>query len=242
MQLPFENGRRRRIWLMRHAEAAYIGDDGQITRDPRTVPLTAHGRAEAAGMAKLLEGTGFDRAICSGLARTVETAEIVLAGRGPALERDPDLEEVRGGVRGSEGLRAFSPRDLAHSMARAADDGARFMGGETFGELRVRVLAALQRILDDPAWSRLLLVCHGGVNRVILAWALGSDLRSAAHIEQDSGCLNVIDLDHDADSHALLRTVVRGMNLTAADPAKHERWLTTLEAQAQAFERRLRET
>lgn len=242
MELPFENGRRRRIWLMRHAEAAYIDDAGQITRDPRMVPLTAHGRAEATGMAKLLEGAAFDRAICSGLARTVETAQIVLAGRGPALEREPELEEVRGGARGSEGLRAFSPRDLAHAMARAHDDGARFMGGESFGELRTRVLAALERIVDDRSWSRLLLVCHGGVNRVILSWALGTDLRSAAHIEQDSGCLNVIDLDHAGDSHALLRTVVRAMNLTAADPAKHERWLTTLEAQAQAFEHRLRST
>jgi probable phosphoglycerate mutase len=124
-------------------------------------------------------------------------------------------------------------------MARARRR-ARFMGGESFGELRTRVLAAVERIVDDPGWSRLLLVCHGGVNRVILSWALGTDLRSAAHIEQDSGCLNVIDLDHADESGELLRRVVRAMNLTADDPAKHERWLTTLEAQAQVFESKLR--
>jgi probable phosphoglycerate mutase len=124
-------------------------------------------------------------------------------------------------------------------MAEAHVEGARFMGGETFGELRERVLGAFERIVADPSWSRLLLVCHGGVNRVILAWALGSDLRSAARIEQDSGCVNVIDLDHEHGSERLLRSVVRAMNVTAADPAKHERWLTTLEAQAAAFERLL---
>jgi probable phosphoglycerate mutase len=240
MKLPFDEGRRRRVWLMRHAEAAYISESGEVTRDPRRVPLTAHGRSEAAAMAKLLEGAAFDRAICSGLERTVETAEIVLAGRGPALEREPALEEVRGGARDREGGAMFLARDLARSMADAHDDGARFMGGESFGELRTRVLGALDRIVADPSWTRLLLVCHGGVNRVILSWALGSDLRSAASIEQDSGCLNVIDLDHEHGSDRLLRSVVRAMNLTAADPAKHERWLTTLEAQAQAFEKLLR--
>ena len=239
MKLPFDEGYRRRIWLMRHAEAAYIDAAGQVTRDPRSVPLTPHGRGEAAAMAKLLDGTGFDRAICSGLARTVETAEIVLGGRGPALEREPALEEVRGGARDREGGATFAARDLARSMADAHVEGARFMGGETFTELSARVLGALERIVADRSWSRLLLVCHGGVNRVILGWALGSDLRSAARIEQDSGCLNVIDLDHEHETDRLLRTVVRAMNVTAADPAKHERWLTTLEAQAAAFERLL---
>jgi broad specificity phosphatase PhoE len=237
VKLPFDEGRRRRIWLMRHAEAAYVDASGQVTRDPRAVALTPHGRVEAAAMAKLLEGASFDRAVCSGLARTVETAEIVLGGRGPALEREPALEEVRGGPRDREGGRTFAARDLARSMADAHVEGARFMGGETFTELRERVLRAFERIVEDPSWSRLLLVCHGGVNRVILAWALGSDLRSAARIEQDSGCVNVIDLDHELGSDRLLRTIVRAMNVTAADPAKHERWLTTLEAQAAAFER-----
>jgi probable phosphoglycerate mutase len=78
------------------------------------------------------------------------------------------------------------------------------------------------------------------VNRVILAWALGTDLRSAARLEQDSCCLNVIDLDHDDQDGRLLRRVVRAVNLTAGDPAKHERWLTSLEQQAQLLEQRMR--
>lgn len=240
MKLPFESGRRRRIWLMRHAEAAYIDEHGNITRDPRLVPLSAHGRAEAAQMAKLLEGAGFDRAVCSGLPRTVETAGIVLAGSGLELERVPALEEVRGGGAAASADRPFEPRDLAQSLAVANDAGARFLGGESFAELQTRVLGAVDALVADPAWSRMLLVCHGGVNRVILAWALGTDLRAAARMEQDSCCLNVIDLDHDDESGRLLRTIVRGLNVTASDPAKHGRWLTSLESQAQAFERRLR--
>ena len=239
MKLPFETGRRRRIWLMRHAEAAYIDDAGRIARDSRLVPLSANGRGEAAQMAKLLAGACFDRAVCSGLPRTVETATIVLGGAGPALERVPALEEVRAGGPAAPG-RAFEPRDLAYALEEAADENARFLGGESFAELRARVESAVEVLVAEPGWSRLLLVCHGGVNRVILAWALGTDLRAAARLEQDSCCLNVIDLDRDDTDGRLLRTVVRTVNLTAGDPAKHERWLTSLEQQAQELERRLR--
>jgi probable phosphoglycerate mutase len=239
VKLPFENGRRRRIWLLRHAEAAYIDPAGRIARDPRLVPLSAHGRREAAQMAKLLDGADFDRAVCSGLPRTVETATVVLCGAGPKLEQVPALEEVRGGGAGSLG-RAFEPRDLAYALEEAADENARFLGGETFAELRERVVGAVEALVAEQSWSRMLLVCHGGVNRVILAWALGADLRSAARLEQDSCCLNVIDVDHHADDGRTLRRVVRAVNLTAGDPVKHERWLTSLEQQAQLLEQRMR--
>lgn len=237
MELPYERGTRRRIYLMRHAEAAYVGADGQITRDPRAVPLSARGRREAAAMAELLHGVHFDRAVCSGLARTVETAELVLPDKRLPLERVPELEEVRGGG----GVRRVEPRDLAYSVWDAARPDGRFLGGESFAELRARVMGAIERLVAQRGWKRLLLVAHGGVNRVILGWALGAPLESAPRMEQDSACLNVIDLDHDAESGALLRTLVRALNVTAADPAKHERWLTTLEQQARDFESALRE-
>jgi len=239
VKLPFEAGRRRRIWLLRHAEAAYVDEAGRIARDPRLVPLSAHGRREAAQMAKLLDGAEFDRAVCSGLPRTVETAIAVLCGAGPALEQVPALEEVRSGFASALG-RVFEPRDLAYALEEASDENARFLGGESFAELRGRVVGAVEALVAQLDWSRMLLVCHGGVNRVILAWALGTDLRSAARLEQDSCCLNVIDLDHDDAEGRLLRRVVRAVNLTAGDPAKHERWLTSLEQQAQILEQRMR--
>jgi probable phosphoglycerate mutase len=237
LDLPYERGTRRRIYLMRHAEAAYVGADGRVTRDPRTVPLSARGRREAAAMGELLGSVHFDRAVCSGLARTVETAELVLHDKRLPLERIPELEEVRGGPRRSG---AIEPRDIAHSVWDAAQPGGRFLGGESLAELRDRVMGAVDRLVGQPGWQRLLLVAHGGVNRVILAWALGAPLESAPHMEQDSACLNVIDLDHDAEAGKLIRTLVRALNVTAVDPAKHDRWLTTLEQQAKDFETALR--
>lgn len=233
MELPFERGVRRRIYLMRHAEAAYLDGDGRIARDPRAVPLTAHGRREAAAMGALLSSAHFDRAICSGLPRTVETAEIVLPDKRLPLERVPELEEVRGGRR-ADGA-PVTPRDIAYAIWDAERDGGRFIGGESFAELQERVMGAVTRVVTQSGWARCLMVCHGAVNRVILSWALGASLSAMPRMEQDSACLNVIDLDHDAESNALLRTTVRALNVTAGDPAKLERWLTSLEKQGQDF-------
>ncbi|MEQ1866100.1 MAG: hypothetical protein ABL996_15805 [Micropepsaceae bacterium] len=48
MDLPFDRTRRRRIHLMRHADAEYIRPDGNRAPDSRLVPLTTKGRTEAA--------------------------------------------------------------------------------------------------------------------------------------------------------------------------------------------------
>jgi probable phosphoglycerate mutase len=238
MELPFEAGHRRRIYLMRHAEAAYLDEDGRIARDPRAVPLTARGRREAAAMGALLAATHFDRAVCSGLPRTVETAEIVLSDKRLPLERVPELEEVRGGGPGGRG--PITARDVAYSIWQAERPDGRFLNGESFVDLQKRVLGALDGLIAQPGWERLLLVAHGGVNRVILAWALGATLAAMPRMEQDSACLNVIDLDHDADSRAIARACVRALNVTAGDPAKHEHWLTSLERQGQELDAFLR--
>jgi broad specificity phosphatase PhoE len=59
--------------------------------------------------------------------------------------------------------------------------------------LRHRVLACLTDLLVDSSWKNLLPMAHGGVNRVLLIHALGSGLAGFASLEQDAGCINVLD-------------------------------------------------
>lgn len=231
MKLPFDGAIRRRIFLMRHAQAEYVRPDGTRAPDSRVVPLTAQGREEAARMAQLLANAQFDRAICSGLPRTRETATIILGQRTLPLEIVGDLEEIRGGD--AIARASLSPVDYAYAMFRAAEPDACFAHGEKFSEFAGRVLPAFQSILDDSNWSSLLLVAHGGVNRAILSHVLGSGLTSFGALEQDSCCLNIIDFDATPIAGTVLRRIIRGLNLTADDPVKLSRQLTTLEGAAQ---------
>ena len=212
---------------MRHAHAEYVRPDGTRAPDSRLVPLTAQGREEAVRMSRLLAEATFDRAICSGLPRTRETATIILGERTLPLEIVGDLEEIRGGD--AIARAKLSPVDYAYAMFRAAEPDACFANGEKFSEFADRVLPAFQAILDDSNWSSLLLVAHGGVNRAILSHALGSGLASFGSLEQDSCCLNIIDFDATPVAGTVLRRIIRGLNLTADDPVKLSHPLTTLE-------------
>ncbi len=218
MDLPFENGRRRRIYLMRHAEAAYFDATGARHADPHNVALTANGRRQALATADWLAPVHFDRAICSGLPRTLETATLVLGGRDIPLEIAPDLAEIRGA--GLDERARLSPVDYAYSMFRAGEPDARFAAGESFAAFRERVLPAFIDVLQDEAWTRLLLVCHGGTNRAILTWFLGLGLDAFGQFEQDSCCLNILDFDQMAGSGIIARRIVRALNMTAQDTAK----------------------
>ena len=174
---------------MRHGEVAYFDEAGQPV-PPDDVALTAHGREQARAAAAALAGVAFDRVLSSGLPRTVETARIV-AGREP--ETWPELREIQGAD-----LRAIPEDELEHAFVDAfrgvVPNDARFLGGESYGELFDRVLPALERLLADGSWDTALAVLHGAVNRAILSYALTAERMFLGHFEQAPACINVLDV------------------------------------------------
>ena len=57
-------------------------------------------------------------------------------------------------------------------------------------------MPALHAILAENHGGAVCIVAHGGVNRVILCDAMGLELENFYRIEQDYGCLNVIEYVH----------------------------------------------
>ena len=96
--------RRRRVILMRHGAVQYFDPASQQPLPAHSVPLTPEGLAQArtAGLALAAAGVRTDLAIASGLPRTVQTAQVVLAAQSqlqaplPALHTWPEWEEARG--------------------------------------------------------------------------------------------------------------------------------------------------
>ena len=227
----FKEPDRRRIYLMRHGEAAYIRDDGRVVDDTRVVPLTPFGREQARRQAELLAGVEFDRAVCSGLPRTRETAGIVLDGRdGPTLEIVEPLEEIQGGdERQPEDLEAWI-QHIANPWADAEKPGARFIGGELFSDFSARVIPAFESLVAQQTWRSLLLVLHGGVNRLLLNHVMKLPLGGTLTIEQDTCCINIIDLD--MEDGAVVRYLVRAINITGYNLSKAGLHLTDMERAA----------
>ena len=229
-----DGAQRRRIYLLRHAETSYVDREGNAVPDSRLVPLTARGCEQASQMGRWLASVPFDRVICSGLLRTLETAERLVEGRGLVLEQVPALEEIRPGHAVLESDFDML-RDVAYAGTRAGVDNASLLGGEPYAAFRERVVGALERTLADPEWGTLLMVCHGGTNAMILCWVLGADLDSFGTIEQDPCCLNVIDVDTEPATGAVVRKLVRAVNVTAHDPVKAATDLTAWETIAKSL-------
>jgi broad specificity phosphatase PhoE len=206
---------RRRLYLMRHAEVAYFENGRPV--DPHDVRLTAEGREQARATGEALAGIRFDRVITSGAPRTLETAALVAPEHEP--ERWPELYELTGG-RLSDIPEERLEEEFVHAFRGVVPNDARFLRGESIGELFDRVLPALERLLAEE-WDTLLAVLHGGVNRAILSYALTAERMYLGPIEQSPACVNVLDVGDD--------WIVRAVNLTPYDLAHLAHRQTTME-------------
>lgn len=210
---------RRRLYLMRHAEVSYFGEDGRPV-DPRDVSLNEEGIAQARATAKALAGIKLDRVLTSGLVRTLETAEIV--ARSHRAERWPELREIQGG-RLSEIPTDALEHEFVHAFRGVIPNETRFLRGESIGELFDRVLPAVERLVADSDWHTSLAVLHGGVNRAILSYAITGERMFLGHFEQAPACVNVLDLGASGE------WIVRAVNVAAYDLLHLAHRQTTME-------------
>lgn len=221
MKLPFDGNVRRRLYLMRHGDA--LGSSEEAVRYADSTSLSATGRSQAQAMRQWLRSVPLDAAFSSDIDRAVETARIVLEGRGLVAEQRTALREVQGDftrVLRTDGPLVRKQEDLAYCFFRAGEPGATFFGGEAYVHLLARVTGAMEDLALNGPGTTLLIVAHGGANRAALCWALGLPLAGMGSIEQDSCCLNVIDVDIDPGQRRIVRKYVRLMNLTPLDHVK----------------------
>lgn len=226
MSIP-KDADRRRIFLMRHGSVTYFDDEGRPLR-PDTVPLNDQGRAQATAAGKLFAAAGirFDRVIVSGLKRTVETAERVLAetGHAPRIEINAALREVEGGK-----LSDIPDAELRDAFTGALDgsvsEDKRFLGGESIGTLLDRVIPEIDALRADKSWDIVLLVLHGGVNRALISYLLTGERKFFGAVAQSPACINAMDVgEHKTDA------ALRLMNHAPLDPLQTGTRKTTMEA------------
>ena len=162
------------MYLVRHAQPELPAGRRRFLgqSDP---PLSAAGVEQAQRLAERLRTVGFDSIYGSDLQRCLQTARIVAEqallppGRGGMqVTTDPRLREIDCGLWEGLTLEEAAAGYRAEYAERERDAvGNPFPGGESFLDLRARVLPALGHILDGGA-ARVLVVSHLGVARVLM--------------------------------------------------------------------------
>jgi probable phosphoglycerate mutase len=210
---------------MRHGEVSYRRPDGQ-TVFSSDVTLTDEGIGQAHLMRELLAQVPFDLGVHTGLTRTQQTAQLVLEGRSVRVEEIAQLREMHAGSIAHLSDERIDA-EFTYGFERAAQPGAGFPGGESFAAFQQRVVPAFETLLQRPDWTTALVAGHGGTNAVILAWVTRGGLAGLSAFEQDAGCVNIIDAD--VVDGEIMRRMIRAVNLTPYNFAKHEHYLTVAE-------------
>jgi broad specificity phosphatase PhoE len=200
----------RRVFLVRHGETLYGGQaEGAL---PGT-DLTARGYQQIEALAELMASIRLDAIYASPLGRAQATARTLAHPHGMAVQTVEDLREiVPGDVAGFEMAQIFTAVRAFFSSAETTWDTP-YLGGETYRALRDRAWPFFAALVGRTDWQRIVVVAHGGLNNAVLGRVLGVEGPRLANVEQDFGCVNIIDIVGEVP-------VLRLLNFTAYDPLK----------------------
>lgn len=212
------------VYIVRHGVTAW-NHEGLI-QGWTDIPLSDRGRAQAERLAGALAGVRIGKILTSTLQRARETAEIVARPHGLTVEVDADLREYHCGDWEGRPYLEIRATERDRFLAWFNDPDVPMPGGESMNQSRVRAMAALRRRLDGLERARaaerqeagrggltgasassaeperdapaLVLVAHGGVNRLIAADLLGVDLSVSRRLRLDNASISVLEPFLDA--------------------------------------------
>jgi alpha-ribazole phosphatase len=199
-----------RLYLVRHGQVA----DGHTHRyhGNNDIGLSEQGVRQLERLADQLTSVPLVAVYASDLTRSRGGAEILCRGRDLSLQTVPEFREIHFGVWEGLTFGEIAERHPEELEGRFRDlANYRIPGGESLTDVRDRVLPKLTEILARHDGQALALVAHAGVNRVILSEALGLPLTHLFRLDQNYGCLNIIDYLPDFTVVRLLNGGVNGV-------------------------------
>lgn len=148
-----------KLYVTRHGETAWNVENKVC--GVTDVALTERGREQARALAERVRERPVDRIISSPMKRARETAQIIAERCGLTVETDPRLREQDYGV--YEGVDRRDEGFLGNKRCFAY----RYPGGESMMDVACRAYGFIQELKEKYPGENVLLVCHGGVCRVI---------------------------------------------------------------------------
>jgi alpha-ribazole phosphatase len=180
-----------RVWLIRHGEPAdHAKNRCYGTLD---IGLSENGRRQMSHVAQHLEADPAAVIFASPSSRAQQSASILAANQSRPIEIIEDFREMNFGD--FEGLTydeiATRYPDLYRQWMESPTE-IHFPNGENFAAMQSRVLRAFKKILHESEGQTIMIVSHGGVNRILIAWALQMPPESIFRVAQDYAAINLI--------------------------------------------------
>jgi len=182
------------IYLIRHGETEGDPNGKRRYKGSLDVPLSENGISQIEALSSYLERVSISKIYSSPLSRALRSAEIIASAKGLSPISLDSLRERSFGV--WEGMSFDEIVDrYPKEFNLWREDPLRFspLGGESTLEVRERVMPTISKLIDEHKGDAIILVAHGGVNRIILCEVLGISLDNIFRVEQDYACLNILE-------------------------------------------------
>jgi len=150
------------LFVARHGQTEWNFQNRIIGRTD--IPLTEVGHAQAEILAEKAREAGIELIIVSPMLRARQTAEHVARICGAPVTVDARLREQDYGI--YEGRPGTDPDFQANKRMFAC----RYPGGESMLQLAGRVYPLLDEVREKFSDKKVLLLCHGGICRVIRSY------------------------------------------------------------------------
>lgn len=170
-----------KIYVARHGQTQMNADNQVCGRTD--IPLTQLGLQQAQLLADNARGKDIDLIIVSPMIRARQTAQAVAGRYNLPVTVDERLIEQNFGI--YEGVDRKDPRFLAGKRQLAA----RHPGGESMFQVAQRVYNLLDEVKEKYSDKNVLLVCHGGVCRIIRTYFEDLDTETFASYSPDNASL-----------------------------------------------------
>jgi alpha-ribazole phosphatase/probable phosphoglycerate mutase len=194
-----------RLYLVRHGQID--GYENFPVYGHTDVGLTEAGKLQMEKVAERLSMTDIKAVYSSDLKRSSKGAVFIARYHDIPHHSLMELREMHFGD--WEGMTLAEIRELfPKELKKRQEDLINFKvpgNGESISQFEKRIMSGFNRIRTEQDGHDFAMVVHGGVNRIILCNALNIDLNNMFSIQQDYGCLNIIDYFPDS-------TIVKLMN------------------------------
>ena len=185
-----------RVYLLRHGETA---NAHQICMNGHfDVALSDTGLEQSRQLAKALKDQPIRAVYSSDLQRTYQGARLIAEHHELEPVAFPELRELSFGEWEGKSLAELSEQFPGEMDKRLKQTELfRADGGETFQELHDRVIPKFEEITASHPNDTIAFVCHGGVNRAILAHLLEFPIANLFRISQHYAAVNIIQFYED---------------------------------------------
>ena len=191
--------KRTRLHLIRHGEVE--GAEEKRYNGQSDVALTPKGLAQIGFLQMRIKQFPISAVYCSDLTRCVDGATLLASGYDLQPITNPELREIDAGDWQGMTWDEILKKHPKLWKKRLKDIvNVPFPNGENLVDVAMRIRPVMQGLVEKHQGEEIVVVAHGGVNRIILLDAIGAPLESLFSIEQDFGCLNSIDYYADGNS------------------------------------------